>query len=450
MNATTKPIVLTEIIVDEQSDPMVKTDTTRHTRLGWLLVTCGCLGMLAWAALAPLEKGVPLSGTVTVETNKKAVQHAIGGTVDAILVKDGDRVKAGDVLLRMNPTQASAEAEMVRVQYVTARATEARLMAEVNGSKTIAMPAELMQMPESAQVASITRLQQRLFTTRLAAKQSELAALEESIQGLTQLNDGLESAKVSRQQQLVFSKERLDSLRALTVSGFVSRNRLLDVEQSHSQITAALAEEIGNIGRGKRQIAELRLRHEQTLQDYQKEVRTQLSEVQKEAGALAHRLAGLDHILANSQVKAPVDGTVIGMAVFAQGAVIAPGFKIMDVVPADDALVVEGRLPVHLIDRMTPDLPVELIFSAFNQNLTPKIPGAVTQVSADRLVDDKTGEPYYRLLAKATPEGMQKIGHLKVRAGMPVDVFVKTGERTLLNYLLKPLLDHFRMAMVEE
>ena len=155
MNTMTKPIVLTEVIVDEQSDPIVKTDTTLHTRLGWCLVLAGCLGMLAWAALAPLEKGVPLSGTVTVETNKKAVQHAIGGTVDAILVKDGDRVKAGDVLLRMNPTQASAEAEMVRVQYVTARATEARLLAEVNGSKTIVMPAELMQMPDSAQVASI-------------------------------------------------------------------------------------------------------------------------------------------------------------------------------------------------------------------------------------------------------------------------------------------------------
>jgi protease secretion system membrane fusion protein len=450
MNTITQPALPTGIFEDQRNELTVRTDTTLHTRLGWWLVIAGCSGMLVWASLAPLEKGVPLSGTVTVETNKKSVQHAIGGTVDAILVKEGDRVQAGDVLLRMNPVQASAEAEMVRVQYVTARATEARLLAEVNGSKTIAFPPELLQMPESAQVDSITRLQQRLFMTRLAARQSELAALEESIQGLAQLNDGLENAQTSRQQQMAFSKEQLESLRALTVGGFVSRNRLLDAEQSHSQIHAALAEEIGNIGRGKRQIAELRLRHEQTQQDHQKEVRTQLSDVQKETGALAHRLAGLDHILASSQVRAPVDGTVIGMAVFAPGAVIAPGFKILDVVPSGDALVVEGRLPVHLIDRMTPNLPVELIFSAFNQNLTPKIPGAVTQVSADRLVDDKTGEPYYRLLAKATPEGMKQIAHLKVRAGMPVEVFVKTGERTLLNYLLKPLLDHFRMALIED
>ena len=140
----------------------------------------------------------------------------------------------------------------------------------------------------------------------------------------------------------------------------------------------------------------------------------------------------------------------LDLNVFTKGAVIASGFKIMDIVPTDDPLVVEGRLPVHLVDKLHNGLDIELIFSAFNQNKTPHIPGVVTQVSADRLVDERTGEPYYKLLAKVTPEGMKKIANLKIRAGMPVDLFVKTGERTMMNYLLKPIIDHFNMAMTEE
>jgi membrane fusion protein, protease secretion system len=194
----------------------------------------------------------------------------------------------------------------------------------------------------------------------------------------------------------------------------------------------------------------LMMKRQQSVQEYQKEVRTQLAEVQKEAGSLANRLSGLDYNLDNILVKAPVGGTVIGLNVFTKGAVIASGFKIMDIVPTDDPLVVEGRLPVHLIDKLHGGLDIELIFSAFNQNKTPHIPGVVTQVSADRLVDERSGEPYYKLLAKVTPEGMKKIANLKIRAGMPVDLFVKTGERTMMNYLLKPIIDHFNMSMTEE
>jgi protease secretion system membrane fusion protein len=211
-----------------------------------------------------------------------------------------------------------------------------------------------------------------------------------------------------------------------------------------------MAEDVGNIARGKRQIGELRFRQLQRQQEYQKEVRTQLSDVQKEAGALANRLTALDYDLSNVLVKAPVDGTVVGMNVFTRGGVIAPGFRMMDMVPSDDPLIVEGQLPVHLIDKVHPELPVELRFTAFNQNITPQVPGIVTQVSADRFVDEKTGQPYYKLYAKVAPEGMKMIANLQIRPGMPVDLFVKTGERTMMNYLLKPLFDHFKMSMSEE
>ena len=428
----------------------VNTNYAAFVRYGWWLVLGGFGSFMLWASFAPLDKGVPMSGTVTVETNRKAVQHETGGTVEAILVKEGDSVKAGDILVRMNNVRATSEAEMSRVQYFTARSAEARLLAERKGAKTIEFPAELKNNRDDPRIAESIALQEQLFMSRRAAIQNELASIDENIAGLTIQNSGLTESLRNKQQQLGFIKEQLGSMRALTNAGFVSRTRLLDTEQSYVQINSSIAQDNGNLGRGTRQVAELRLKRQQRMDEYQKEVRAQLSDMQREAASLGNRLSELDHNLKNVQIKASVDGTVIGMNVFTQGAVVAPGFRLMDIVPRDDLLVVEGRLPVHLIDKVQTELDVELIFSAFNQNQTPRIPGVVTQVSADRLVDDRSGEPYYKLLARVTPDGMKKIGNLKVRAGMPVDLFVKTGERTMMNYLLKPLIDHFKMAMTEE
>jgi protease secretion system membrane fusion protein len=172
--------------------------------------------------------------------------------------------------------------------------------------------------------------------------------------------------------------------------------------------------------------------------------------VQKEAEALRARLQGLDHEVANAVVRAPVDGVVADVSIFTVGGVVAPGLRMMDVLPLNEPLIVEGQVPVHLIDSVRQGLPVELIFSAFNQNTTPRVPGIVTQVSPDRLDDPKTGLPYSRLRAEITAEGRQILSRLDVRPGMPVELFVKTGERTLLSYLFKPLRDNFRLSLTEE
>ena len=179
-------------------------------------------------------------------------------------------------------------------------------------------------------------------------------------------------------------------------------------------------------------------------------MRTQLSDVQKEAEALENRLKSQDFDLANVMIKAPVDGTVVAMNVFTRGGVISPGFRLMDIVPSDDPLIVEGQVPVNLIDKVHKDLKVELIFSAFNQNQTPHIPGVVTQVSADRLQDPKNGMPYYELRAKVAPEGMKMVSKLQIRPGMPVEVFIKTGERSMMSYLLKPVFDRAKTSLTEE
>jgi protease secretion system membrane fusion protein len=434
----------------EISSYEVNTDPRSYTRIGWWIVITGLGSFLLWACLAPLDKGVPLSGTVTVSTNRKAIQHPTGGTVEAILVKDGDHVKAGQALVRLNAVQVSANAEMMRVKYFTARAAEARLVAERDENDVMIFPPELIKQKNDPRVANNIIMQEQLLSSRLMAIKSELAAIDENISGLKLQTTGLEESRDNKKSQMLFLKEQLDGMRELAKEGYVARNRLLDLERTYSQVNGAISEDIGNIGRGRRQIAELKLRHIQRQQEYQKEVRSQLSDVQREAEALANQLKGLDYDLANVVIKAPVDGTVVGMAIFTHGGVIGPGFKMMDIVPSGDSLDIEGQLPVHLSEKVQPDLPVELMFSAFNLNLTPNVPGTVTHVSADRYTDEKTGLPYYKIKVKVAPEGMKMISDLEIRPGMPVDLFVKTGERTMMNYLLKPILDHIKMSMTEE
>ncbi len=449
-NATTTQQSVTDVASRPEMLTEVKTNSKLHTRIGWWIIIAGIGGFIAWALVAPLDKGVPLSGTVAVASSKKAIQHLTGGTVEDILVKEGAVVRAGDVLVRMNSVQAKVNSETARIQYYTARATEARLSAERDGKSALPFSVELQDAMKDARVASTMSLQRQLFSSRQSALRSELSAFDENISGLMLQKRGLEESREGKKQQLTFLKEQLDGIRDLSNAGYVARNRLLELERTYAQLNTAITEDTNSMGKILSQISEIKLRKLQRSQEYQKEVRTQLSDVQREADGLANRLTGLDFEVNNALVKAPVDGTIVGMNIFTNGGIIGPGFRMMDVVPSDDPLIVEGQLPVHLIDKVHPNLKVELIFTAFNQNQTPHIPGIVTNVSADRLVDEKSGMPYYSVKAKVAPEGMKLISNLQIRPGMPVELFVKTGERTMMNYLLKPMLDHLKMSMTEE
>ena len=387
----------------------VDTDETLHTKLGWWIVLAGFGGFILWASFAPLDKGVPVPGTVTVASHLQAVQHQIGGIIDSILVKEGEHVAVGQVLVRMNDVQLKAQAEITRSQLYTARAMEARLLAERDGSKEIIFPQELLTFQHDPRIANNIITQNQLFTSRQLALHHEIAALEENIAGSRMQLRGLEASRASKNAQLKFLEEQLVNLRDLSQDGFVPRNRVLELERTYTQLTGEISAETGNIGRIQRQIAELEQRRIHRQQEYQKEVRQQLSDIKREIDSLSSRLSGQDFELANVEVKAPVDGIVVGMNVFTEGGVISPGFKLMDIVPSDDMLIITGQVPVHLIDRVHVDLPVDLIFSALNQKKTPNIPGTVTQVSADRLMDKRSGLPFYNIKAKVTPEGMKKL-----------------------------------------
>jgi protease secretion system membrane fusion protein len=428
----------------------VKTDARSYTRLGWLIVLLGVGGFVVWSMFAPLDRGVPLSGTVIVSGQRKAVQHETGGVIDQILVSEGDLVKKGQALVRMNPTHVRTQVEITRAQLYSVRAVEARLIAERDGEPMVAIPPGLENAMTEALLVNNLSLQRQLYASRQAALQSNLSAIDENIAGLRLQAQGLEQSRESKTQQIGFLKEQLTGMRDLANDGYVARNRLLELERTHAQLLGGLSEDRGNIGRLQRQIAELALRRLLQQQDYQKEVRQQLTDVQRDAAALGHRLGSQEYELANAVVAAPVDGIVVGMNTYTQGGVIAAGFRMMDIVPANEPLVIEGQLPVNLVDKVHAGLKVELVFTAFNQNRTPHVPGQVTQVSADRLVDEKSGVPYYKLKAQVAPEGVAMVADLHIRPGMPVELFVKTGERTMMSYLLKPLFDRAGTALSEE
>lgn len=441
-----------EVVTHDVEPLEVNTDARVYSRLGWLIVLLGVGGFLIWALLAPLDKGVPLSGTVAKESNRKAVQHLSGGTVQQILVKDGDTVKAGQVLVRMNPVVAQSGFDMTEGQYLTARATEARLIAERDGQGKISFPPELEKRRNEPRVAEMMALQNQLLASRRGSLQNEMGAVDESIAGLKLQVKGLEESRESKKEQVKILKEQLEGMRDLAKEGYIARNRLLDLERTYAQLNGAISEDIGNIGRSQRQVIELTLRKSQRTQDYQKEVRTLLTDTQKEAEALGSRLEAQRFELGNVEVKAPVDGTVVGLAVYTQGGVVSPGFRMMDIVPSGDQLIVDGQLPVNLVDKVHAGLKVELMFSAFNTNKTPHIEGEVETVSADRSVDEKSGMPYYKVRVRVTPKGARMITQhkLNIIPGMPVELFVKTGERTMMNYLLKPIFDRAQSSMSED
>ncbi|MCQ4347827.1 HlyD family type I secretion periplasmic adaptor subunit [Pseudomonas stutzeri] len=429
----------------------VDVDDGRPRRWGLWLVAAGFGGFLLWASLAPLDAGVVANATVKVTDNRKTIQHLSGGSVGAILVREGQRVQRDQPLIELDPTRAIAERGVLRAQYIVARTVENRLEAERDGlAEVLFDPALTERFAGDPRLESATALQRRLFATRRAALTGEAGILRENIRGAEEQLKGLRQVQAARSAQIRLLGQEMDGVRQLAAEGYVARNRLLELERGAAELDAQRAQSVADIGRLHNQIAELRLRILQLEQDYQKEVQSLLTEVQKEASALADRLRALDYEVAHTVIRSPIDGLVLGLAVTTVGGVIQPGAELMSVVPADEPLQVDARIPVQAIDRMQPDLPVDITFPAFNHAQTPNIPGRVLTVSADSLLDEHSKEPYYLAEVAVTAEGMDLLGSNRIRAGMPATVIIKTGERNLLSYLIKPLLARIDSAFKEQ
>ncbi|TEA69611.1 HlyD family type I secretion periplasmic adaptor subunit [Allopusillimonas ginsengisoli] len=429
-------------------DPVL--DARRYARKGWLIVLVGFVGFMVWASFAPLDKGVPLNGTVVVSGHRKVVEHPTGGIIDRIHVQDGDHVQAGQVLVSMNTTFAQTQVEMVRAQLAATRVIEARLIAERDNADDIDFSGVLSQGEPDDEINALMALQQQLFISRKLALEKELATIAESVHGLKAGLAGLQQSYKSKQSQRAILAEQLKGMNALADEGYYPRNRLLDTRRMHAEVGGQIASDEGTMGRVSSQIAELEMRASLRKHEFQKEVRALLSDSRRETQQLVSKLRALEFDLANTQVKSPATGTVIGLEVFTEGGVVAAGAKLMQVLPDGEPMEVQGQIPVNLIDKVQMDLEVELLFTAFNQSNTPRIPAQVFLVAPDRLLDEHTGMPYYNVKARVTPEGMDILKGYQVRPGMPVQLFIKTGERTMMNYLVKPILDRTHMALTEE
>lgn len=430
---------------------VIDVDDGRPRRWGVWLVVAGFGGFLLWASLAPLDAGVVANATVNVTDNRKTIQHLSGGTVGTILVREGDRVKRDQPLIELDRTRAIAEQGVVSAQYIVARTVENRLQAERDGLDKVTFDPELLaRFAGDLRLEEATTLQQRLFTTRRAALTGEAGILRENIRGAEEQLKGLRQVQAARSAQINFLAQELGGVRDLAAEGYVARNRMLELERSAADLNAQRAQSVADIGRTHNQIAELKLRILQLEQDYQKEVQSQLTEVQKEVTTLADRLRSLDYEVAHTVIRSPIDGLVLGLNVSTIGGVIQPGAELMSVVPADEPLQVDAMIPVQAIDKMAPGLPVDITFPAFNHAQTPNIPGRVLTIAADRLVDEASKEPYYLAQIEVTEAGMEMLGNNQIRAGMPATVIIKTGERNLLSYLLKPLLARIDSAFKEQ
>lgn len=429
----------------------VDLDVGKPMRWGMWLVLAGFGGFLLWSWLAPLDAGVVATGTVKVTSNRKAVQHLTGGTVEAILVREGDAVKKGQEVVRLDSLRAASEQGAVSAQYIVSKTVENRLEAERDGRDVVNYDPELLKrFGNDHRLVAAMNLQQRLLDTRRAGLAGEISILQENLAASAVQLKGLQQIYGARASQIDFLNQELKGTRVLAAEGYVPRNRLLELERSNADLSAGQAENLNNIARVRSQTTEIKLRILQRQHDYQKEVESQLTDTAKENTTLADRLRALDYEVTHTVIRSPIDGMVQSLSIATVGGVIQPGFKIMEIVPDNEPLQVDAMIPVQAIDKMAPGLAVDIAFPAFNHAQTPNIPGRVKTVSADRLLDEESKQPFYLAQVEVTPEGMSLLGSNHIRPGMPASVTIKTGERNMMSYLLKPMLERVDSSFKEQ
>jgi len=425
-------------------------NTGRAARIGLWALGIGFGGFLLWAALAPLDEGVPAQGMISIDTKRKTVQHLTGGLVKEVLVGEGDHVTEGQLLLKLDEAVARANFESARQRYVGLRAMEGRLQAEQLGLSKVNFHPDVVQASEDPQIRQMVLTQEQLFTSRRAALQAELQSTEESIQGQKGLIHSYEGMLTNRKNQLALLTEELTNTRSLVKEGYAPRNRQLELERMSSEASSGIAELQGNIIRAKRAVSELQQRVILRQQEYRKEVQSQLADVGREVPADAEKFQAAKDDLGRIDIKSPATGQVVDLAFQTVGAVIGPGQKLMDIVPEEQALLIEARVAPHMIDRVHRDMSVDVRFSSFAHSPQLVVDGKVVSISADVLVDPQTGISYYLARVGVTADGYKMLGKRQLQPGMPVEVILLGGERSMLTYLLSPLTKRLAASMKEE
>ena len=449
MNLLSKSAEQADDVADKKK---IARDTRGPIRLGLWSLLIGLGGFVLWAMLAPLDEGVPTSATVAIDTKRKSVQHPTGGVVKEVLVKEGQLVKEGELLMRLNDANAVAVYEASRHQYLSLRAVQARLVAEKDGQSEPKFHADLVKAAADPLIANHMRNQQELFRSRRDSLAAEMQAMNESLAGLKAQLQGAKDVVVQKGAQINLLSNELDKSRDLIDQGYMTRQRGWELERQIAEITGVRADLTATIEKLSRSVQETQQRMRLRQHEYAKEVESQLTEVMRSVDSEEKRFDAVKGDLARTEVRSPVEGQVLGLMNQTVGGVIQGGQKIMDVVPEDDHLILEAKILPHLIDKVRSEDPVDIRFSAFAHSPQLVISGNILSISKDLLNDPPPSltPTYYLARVVVTPEGMKKLGNRQLQAGMPAEVVIKTGERSLMTYLLHPLIKRMAASMKEE
>jgi HlyD family secretion protein len=421
------------------------------TWTGNLLVGCFVLGLGTWSTFAPLESAAIAFGTVESESSRKTIQHLEGGIIRQILVVDGDIVHAGQTLILLEDTKASAEVQSLKGQLWDAIAREARLTAEQHAQERVSFPSELeLARKDNPSVATVLLGQESIFETRRQVFASQIAVNREKRTQVEKEIEGLKAQESAAARRLAIVREEATTVAMLVEKGLERRPRLLTLEREAADIEGRRGEINAQISRAKQVISESHTSLLKLQNDRQNEIAQSLREAQSQIFQIREHLQGATDQLLRTAVKAPEDGVVTDLRVHTPGGVIAAGAPLMDLVPRQDRLIVTARVRPEDIDVVRAGLDADVTLLPYNQRRVPPLRGTVMHVSADRLLDKRTEQPYYATKIRVQDPQGSDAGAVKVIPGMPAQVFIKTGVGTVALYALKPLLDSFNRAFRED
>ncbi|MEQ9642608.1 MAG: HlyD family type I secretion periplasmic adaptor subunit [Alphaproteobacteria bacterium] len=419
---------------------------------GTVVVGVFFVGFGGWAALAPLASAAIAPGIVSPDGSRKTVQHLEGGIIRDIRVKNDEMVKTGDVLVVLEDTQARAGYDLLQTQHDALAAHYARLSAEQIGADSLVFPEDLLARAQARpQIADLVQGQRQFFTVRKQSLEERKAILGQQIRQLGAQITGLRDQIKARDREVALIKDEIVQVADLLKRGYERKPRLLALQRREAQIEGERAEHMGDIARARQTIDQAKLEIVNLETARQDEIAAEITRVRTELLAMQERLLASRDVLRRTEVVAPVDGRVVELRFKTSGGVVGPGEPILDIVPIRDELLVDARVSPLDIDVVRPGLEARVHLLAYRQRSLPQIGGIVRQVSADSILDQATGQRYFLARIEVDPDGLATLPEgVPLSAGMPAEVLIKTGERTLLNYLIEPLLDSVRRSFRED
>ena len=419
--------------------------------LGWafLLILFFFVGLGGWAALAPLDSAAVATAKVTVAGNRKSVQHLEGGIVRTLLVKEGELVVTGQPLLVLDKTQSQVTYDQLRARYDNLVASEARLLAERSASASMQFPDALLQRTDEEGVANAMAGEQAIFDVRKNSLIGRKRIMKKRVDQIRKEIESLESQVASETRQLELIREEKQGIEKLFETGNIDKPRLLAAQREEARIEGSLGEHTGLIARAEQRIGETELEMIDLENRFLNQVLGDLKDVQANLTELIQRLKAAEDVLERNQIVAPVGGTIVGLSIYTEGAVISSGQRILDIVPVDDTLELEAEIDPNDIDVVRPGLSAQIRLTAYKQRSVPTLEGTVILVSADTFSDDRTGRDYFLARIKVDPAQLEDLQDVDLYPGMAAEVMIRTGEQTVLEYFLAPISHSISRAFRE-